>query len=187
MGVLTFYLVATAWLTVRRKGGEPGLLEFCLLLVALMDGAAGFIFGREAADSATGLKDGSPAMGYFVAGSVAFLYAGSDVRMLIRGGVSGAQRIARHLWRMCFALLIATASLFLGQPRLFPESIRGSKILLVPVIAIIVLMIYWLIRVRFTNAYKQARKNKRDRLTPVLRHVDRASDISEPMHRASAP
>ncbi len=23
-----------------------------------------------------------------------------DVRMLVRGGVSGAQRIARHLWRM---------------------------------------------------------------------------------------
>src|ERR1700675_4215645 len=35
MGVLTFYLVATAWLTVRRKDGEPRLLEFCLLLVAL--------------------------------------------------------------------------------------------------------------------------------------------------------
>jgi hypothetical protein len=24
-----------------------------------------------------------------------------DVRMLIRGSVAGAQRIARHLWQMC--------------------------------------------------------------------------------------
>lgn len=155
VGVLTFYLVATAWLTVRRKEGEIGRLEFGLVLVALADGAAALIFGGEAALSATGLKNGAPAVAYFVAGSVALLYAGADVRMLIRGGVAGARRIARHLWRMCFALLIATASLFLGQPRLFPESIRGTPVLFAPVIVVIVLMIYWLIRVRFASAYKR--------------------------------
>ncbi len=34
--------------------------------------------------------------------------------MLARGGVLGAKRIARHLWRMCFGLFIAAGSFFLG-------------------------------------------------------------------------
>src|SRR3954454_7289949 len=34
-GVFTFYLVATAWLTVKRKERETGLLELGLLLTAL--------------------------------------------------------------------------------------------------------------------------------------------------------
>ncbi len=108
-GVLTFYLVATGWLTVMRKEGETGPFEFCLLLVALAEGAGGLIFGWEAANSATGLMDGYPAVLYFVFGSVALSCAASDVRMFIRGGVSGAQRIARHLWRMCLALLLLRA------------------------------------------------------------------------------
>jgi uncharacterized membrane protein len=183
MGVFVFYLVATAWLTIRRKDGEIGLLEFALLAVALADGTAGLIFGREAMNSATGLKDGHSATGYFVLGSLVLLYAASDVRMLIRGGVSGAQRIARHLWRMCFALLIATASLFLGQPRLFPEPIRASKLLFVPVIAVIVSMIYWLIRVRFSGAYKKARKISVAGGAGTLSALN--SDISERAHASA--
>jgi len=30
------------------------------------------------------------------------LAAAGDIRMLVRGGVFGAKRIVRHLWRMCF-------------------------------------------------------------------------------------
>ena len=44
-----------------------------------------------------------------------------DVRMLVRGGVSGAQRIARHLWCMCFALFFRHRLLFLGQQQVFPR------------------------------------------------------------------
>jgi hypothetical protein len=157
-GVLTFYLVATAWLTVIRKEGETGLLEFGLLLLVLADGSGALVFGREAANSATGLKDGMPAVSYFVFGSVALLCAALDVRMLIRGGVAGAQRIARHLWRMCFALLIAATSLFLGQPQLFSKAIHKTHLLYVPTIVIIVVMIFWLVRVLFTNAYKKGPK-----------------------------
>jgi len=42
------------------------------------------------------------------------LAAAGDVRMLVRGRVLGAKRIARHLWRMCFGLFIAAGSFFLG-------------------------------------------------------------------------
>lgn len=50
---------------------------------------------------------------------------------------------------MCVALLIAAFSFFLGQPQVFPRFLRGSALLLVPELAIVAAMIFWLIRVRY--------------------------------------
>jgi hypothetical protein len=155
-GVVTFYLVATGWLTVLRKEKETGFPEFGLLLVALAAGAGGLTYGWEAAHSATGLKEGYPPAPYIIFGCLSSWSAASDVRMLIRGGVSGPARIARHLWRMCVAFLIAALSFFLGKQQHFPQAIRGSQILNVPMILILIIMIYWLVRVRVTNSYKKA-------------------------------
>lgn len=74
--------------------------------------------------------------------------------MILRGGISGAPRIARHLWRMCLALFIATGSFFFGQQKVMPEFVRGTPILLALAIAPLVLMIFWLIRVRFSKTFK---------------------------------
>ena len=92
---------------------------------------------------------------HFIMGSVMLLAAAGDVRMLVRGGVFGAQRIVRHLWRMCFALFIATGSFFLGQQQVFPAFLRKSNVLFVPALLPLVLLIFWLFRVRFTNTYKR--------------------------------
>jgi hypothetical protein len=76
--------------------------------------------------------------------------------MLVRGGVFGLQRISRHLWRMCFGLFIATGSFFLGQgSKVFPASVLKTGVLLVPAVLPLLLLIFWMIRVRFTNAYKR--------------------------------
>ena len=154
-GVLTFYLVATAWVTARRSDGETGIFDWVALLVALALAAVIVTYGLEAANSQTGLKDGIPAGMYFFLGSVALLSAAGDVRMLQHGGVFGAQRIARHLWRMCYALFIASGSLFLGQRQVFPAFLRRTNVLIVPAVLPLIWMIFWLIRVRFTNAYKR--------------------------------
>jgi uncharacterized membrane protein len=155
MGVLTFYLVATAWLTARRRDGKAGIFDLAALMAPLAVGASLASYGLEAANSQTGLKDGSPAVEYFIFGSMALLFAAGDVRMLVRGGVSGAQRIARHLRRMCFALFIAAGSFFLGQQQVFPAALRNSNVLFLLSILPLILMIFWLFRVRFTNAYKR--------------------------------
>jgi hypothetical protein len=52
------------------------------------------------------------------------------------------------------ALLIASFSFFLGQPPVFPASVRGSAILFVPEIAVLGVLIFWLVRVRFTRRFK---------------------------------
>ena len=154
-GTLTFYLVATAWLTARRRDGEPGILDWGALLVVLAVGAAQVTFGLEAAFSPTGLKYGYPAWPYFFMGSVALLAATGDIRMLVRRGISGTPRIARHLWRMCFALFIAASSIFLARQQIFPAIMRKTGMLVFLSFLPLLLMIFWMIRVRFTNAYKR--------------------------------
>lgn len=155
-GVMTFYMVATAWATGRRRDGETSIFDWGALLVALAFGAVAVTFGLQAVYSPTGLRKGYPPAVYFIWGVVALLSAAGDIRMLVRGGVFfGAQRIVRHLWRMCLGLFIATGSFFLGQQKVFPASLRGWTVWYVPAFLPLVLMIFWLVRVRFTNAYKK--------------------------------
>jgi hypothetical protein len=74
--------------------------------------------------------------------------------MLVRGEIAGRQRITRHLWRMCFGLFFATGSFFLGQQQVFRAFLRGSTFLTVLALLPFPVMIYWLIRFHFSNAYK---------------------------------
>jgi hypothetical protein len=97
-------------------------------------------------------------------GSVCLLAAAGDVRMLVRGGVLGAKRIARHLWRMCFGLFIAAGSFFLGlsnRPlrllstvglgKYLSPALFSTTLYLILTILPLILLIFWLVRVRFTN------------------------------------
>ena len=153
-GPLTFYLVGTAWWTARRKDGETGTFDWVALLVALGIGAGIMTLGLEVAYSQAAPPGGVPAGMYFFMSRVALLAGVGDIRMLIRRGVLGTRRIVRHLWRMCFALFIATGSFFLGQgSKVFPAFIIKSNVLFVPAILPLFLLIFWLVRVRFTNAY----------------------------------
>ena len=94
---------------------------------ALTVGAILVTFGLEPAHSQTGLKYGAPAGLYVIFGSLALLAAAGGVRMLLRGGVFGTQRLVRHLWRMCFALFFATGSFFLGEQQVFPRFLTQNK------------------------------------------------------------
>jgi len=150
-GTITFYLVATAWVTARRGDGQPGILDWLGFLVALTVGAVEVIWGVEAAMSSTGLKYDYPPGLYFFMGSVALIAAVGDVRMLVRKGISGTPRIARHLWRMCFGLFVAAASIFLARQQLFPALLRKTGALVFLSFLPLILMIFWLIRVSFTR------------------------------------
>ena len=154
-GVMTFYMVATAWATAKRKDGETGIFDWGALLVPLAVGVLLLIGGVQAAQRQVPSKNGVPIGMLFFMGSVGLLSAAGDVRMLVRGGVSGARRIVRHLWRMCFGLFIATGSFFLGQQKVFPASWRGATVWFVPALMPLVLLIYWVLRVWFTKAFKQ--------------------------------
>jgi cell division protein FtsW (lipid II flippase) len=69
--------------------------------------------------------------------------------------IDGTQRLARHLWRMCFALFIASMSVFLARQHLFPAILRTTGVLYVLSFSPLLLMIFWLIRIRVANAFKR--------------------------------
>jgi uncharacterized membrane protein len=110
--------------------------------------------GLEKLFSPTPPNDGVPIGMDFFIGSVMLLAAAGDIRMMVRGGLFGTKRLVRHLWRMCFGLFIATGSFFLGQQQVFPAVLRGSILLIVLAVLPLIVLIFWLFRVRFTDAYK---------------------------------
>ncbi len=154
-GILTGYLVATSWAAARRRDGRTGNFEIIALLVAGGCAGADLTFGLQALISSTGHLEGFPAAAYFAFAAVAGLAAGLDINFILRRTASPAQRIARHLWRVCTALFIASASFFLGQQKVMPAFMQGSPILILPAVAPLVLMAFWLARVQFPNVVKR--------------------------------
>ncbi|APV49429.1 hypothetical protein BWI17_06880 [Betaproteobacteria bacterium GR16-43] len=148
-GVTTCYLVVTALLTVRRPVGTEGSrwVDGTALLVALAVGIASIAFGLRAMTA--GKDPWFPAAPALFFGSIALLAAWGDFRMIRLRGLRGRRRIARHLWRMSFAMFIATASFFLGQAKVFPEALRVFPLLAVPVVLVLAALAYWSVRVSF--------------------------------------
>jgi uncharacterized membrane protein len=156
-GILTFYLVATGWVAIKRKDGRIGRFEKGGLGVVLGIVAAGAMFILMAMNSPTGRLGKTPPQAFYVFALVGAIAAAGDLKMILRGGISGSARTARHLWRMSLALTIASGSFFLGQQRIMPAYMRGSPWLFVPVIAPLLLMVFWLIRVRLVPWFKSPR------------------------------
>jgi hypothetical protein len=71
----------------------------------------------------------------------------ADLSVIVRKQLSPGQRLARHLWRMCFAFFIATGSFFLGQQQVMPRAVQGSPLLFVAAFAPFAVMAYGLARV----------------------------------------
>jgi uncharacterized membrane protein len=166
-GILTFYLIGTAWLTARRRDGETSRFDWIVLLIPLTLGVLNWMNGLQVVRSGASSQDGVPVGMIFFMGSVMLLAAAGDTRMLVRGGVSGTKRIVRHLWRMCFGLFIAAGSFFLGPSnrplRLLsavgigqhlPSALFGMTMYLILTILPLVLLIFWVFRVWITKMYR---------------------------------
>lgn len=156
-GILALYLLLSAWVTVRRAEGSVGGFEVAGFLVASAIVAAGVVFMQLAANDPTGTIDGSPPQAFYVFVAGGAFGAMGDLHMILRRGLSGVARIARHLWRMCFSLFIASGSFFLGQQKVMPVWMQGSPVLFVLALAPLAFMAFWLVRVRFAGRSKTAR------------------------------
>ena len=150
----TFYLIGTAWLAGRR-GERTRLIDWSALFIGPVGAVAAIALGIYTLLNPGGVdKTTAPAGMSFFFGAILLLATAGDIRMLARGGISGRQRITRHLWRMCYGLFIATGSFFLGQQQVFPAFLRGSLFLTIPALLPLPLLIYWFLRVRFSKAHK---------------------------------
>ena len=147
-GLLAAYLVATAMLAVRRDVAHPRRWLAACMALALLVGATTLALDVVALGEPRGSLDGMPAGMYFVFGAIALLAGLSDAHVLLAGPRVGAARLSRHVWRMGFAMFIATGSFFLGQADEFPVALRIPVVMFPPVLLVIGHTLYWLVKLR---------------------------------------
>jgi uncharacterized membrane protein len=163
ISTLVAYLVTTAWMTVHRKQDDAGLSEKIALIVAI---ALWTPFAILSFQLATGMaplfKSAIPFEGpvlvaiYSFTAILTFAVVG-DARLVLAGGILGAPRIARHLWRMCFGLTLAVGCAFSnGFARLLPGPYHVPLYFHLPKLLPLSLPIFWFIRVRFTRWHRNA-------------------------------
>ncbi len=157
-GILVCYFVLTAWVAARRRDGMTGRFEIAACAAALGTGAL-MMWGAF-----TGATTPAGPGPVFVFAGICLLAGLGDLRAILRKKLTPAQRLSRHLWRMCVAFFIATGSFFLGQQDVMPQAVRGSPILITLAFAPFAVMAFWLVRLRFAKAF--ARLTLRQRLSP---------------------
>ena len=145
-GIIVCYFVATSWFAARRRDGTTGIFEMLACAGALILGGLTIVGGLQGATTPAGPGP------VFAIGGLCLLAGLLDLNAILRARLTPAQRVARHLWRMCFAFFIATGSFFLGQQDILPAAVRGSPILLLFAFAPFAVMAFWLVRVRFPKA-----------------------------------
>ena len=139
-GLVTAYLVATALVTVRPPSARLRAFERAAMIAA-------FGFGSVSVAVAVSGTQGVFTIPLLMFGLIAWLGGNGDRRMLRAGGLQGAPRLRRHLWRMCTGLFIAAASFFLGPPTRVPEPLRLPPFRMLPLVALAA-MAFWLWRLR---------------------------------------
>lgn len=142
---LVIYLVLTAWTTFRNDARRS---DIGLLVVGIIT-LAGYLWVEwEAMRSGIRRPDVPVGAGYLFALVMALALAG-DVRRMHSGLAQHYRRLIRHLWRMCFALLMASVSFFLSRAHLFPGPVQASGILYLLAMAPVIVMLFWWLRMRW--------------------------------------
>ena len=149
-GIIVLYFVITATTTVRRRPEDRNLpLDLMLMLVAIGFGVAKLVATVQVAALPGGRSpEGTPAAPILLSALLLLFAAVGDARVLRHGPPRGNRRLARHLWRMGFAMFTVAGSFFLGQPRFIPELLKPWPVRIILSVLPLVVMFYWLWRVR---------------------------------------
>src|SRR6266545_1710257 len=153
--LMTAYFVGTALTTVRPASPRTRRINAAALTFALGLAVVAIVGGVKAINSPRLSPGGVPfrtiGVMSFVLATVLLLAAIGDVRIMRFGLPRGGPRLARHLWRMCFALFIAAGSFFSIRERvakILPEPFTTGPMRALPILLLFGAMFYWLWRVR---------------------------------------
>jgi hypothetical protein len=154
----TLYLLATGWMAVRQAAKGTRLFNKIALFVAICLSTPFLLLSFQLATRQTTLfKSAVDFKGPIVIAIYSFtvilvLATLGDAKVVFGAGISGAPRIARHLWRLCIGLTLATGSAFTnGFARLLPGPYHVPAFFFYPQFIPLALMFFWIIRVRFSG------------------------------------
>jgi len=147
VSILTCYFVVTAWAIVLRPENKIGIFDYVAFI------AVSLLCLRFFIDSMSAPTDFEAGLNYYF-GGMAALAAILDLNMIVQRGLAGKHRIARHLWRMCYALFGALASFVANTSNSWPDFIDADT----PLYLLVFIMFYWLYRVLFTKWFNTNNK-----------------------------
>jgi hypothetical protein len=145
---VTFYLVCTGLLAVIRRVQDSRWLHVALLALGGLATLRAWTLGMMAMAQPVHVLDQIPAVGIFMFAIVGTLGIVGDLRLLRAGAIEGVPRLRRHLWRMTYAMWIATTSFFFGQARHLPDWMRSTHLNNYIVLAVFATLVYWLVKMR---------------------------------------
>ena len=134
-GLMIAYFVGTALTAVRPAPRWVNVI------------ALGVAAGLALIDTVAGVMVRFPM--YFFLAVILMIAAIGDVRVM--RAPRGSARLARHLWRMCFALFIAAGSFFSIRERvakILPAPFTTVPMRVLPIVLLFGAMFYWLWRVQ---------------------------------------
>lgn len=155
-GTLTIYAVVTGWVTARRRDKEAGVFEIAAFFVAVACAIGGFSSAYLIASGAKEPENPFILNATISISTVMALAALGDLSVVLRRGLAGRQRIARHLWRMCFGLVIAVGSFAAQGSKALPPDVPAAEFLLSSILLVVAIMGFWLARVLLTGWLKRS-------------------------------
>jgi hypothetical protein len=159
--LMSVYFVGTALTTVRPPSRWTRAINIAALIVAVGLAFVSIVGGVRGVGNPGLSPGGVPfrtiGVMSFILGAVLLLAAAGDVRIMLSGMLRGGPRLARHLWRMCFALFIAAGSFFSIRERvakILPEPFTNGWMRALPILLLFGAMFYWLWKVRRRRAWQ---------------------------------
>ena len=153
LSAVVMYTVFTAWLTVHHKKNETGFLEQLALVWIISVGIAAFFMDFSEREVGTQNL-------YLFWASFAVVCAIGDVRNLYLSGLSGIQRVIRHVWRIGFSLIWAALAFTDKIVKMGGSNVKEMPeeqmlyIVAVPTMLILIIILYWIINILFFSRKK---------------------------------
>jgi hypothetical protein len=184
-GFMTAYFVLTALTTVRPVSRWTRVINVVALLIAATLATFAIVGGVRIFNLPGRTYQGIPFFAPLFIGVVLLLAVAGDLRIMRSGMPAGGRRLARHLWRMCFALFIAAGSFFSIRERvakILPAAFTTGPMRALPILVLFGAMFYWLWRVRRSpygaRALRTAEPVRSEPASPyvALEYVRRTAD-----------
>lgn len=152
MAILSAYYGTTAWAIVLRKENSTGIFEILAMISITIVSLLLF----NVVLTSTSLP---PIFKYILStwAVVTALSAMLDLNMILRGGLSGKHRIARHAWRACCALLGAVMSFSINTDEYWPDFVNNNILIYLT----IGILVFWVFRILATQWFDKSKKTFR--------------------------
>jgi len=153
LGVIVMYTVFTAWLAAHHKKNETGLLEVTALIWIVG-------FAITALLISMGWREVEAPFAYLIWSGLAILCALGDIRNLYHSGLSGTQRIIRHVWRIGFSLIWAALAFTDKIVKMMGANLKSMQeeqlilIVAIPTMLILITILYWITKILFFSREK---------------------------------